>query len=663
MLRLRRLARSRGLATWTKDAIPAETISTLHELGVAAGEAYGDLKSLGSRDAATGAWTWTTYAERATNAKALGNALASYGVERGDRVAVISRNRAEFATTMYGAYACGAAHVPMYEQQKPSEWEYILNDSEAKVLFVSKKELLPAAREAAKKHAVKVLCFEETEDAAHNYLEALAAGAALDEVTTQRPASTDLASLIYTSGTTGRPKGVELTHDNLVWNSLTMRDNMYRELELIGRAPTAPVRSMAVLPWAHIYGQTLELHGMLAAGHEVALCSDPTAFLAEVGEAKPYVLFAVPALYNRIYDGFQAKRAAMPSNKQALVDKAIALGLKNARAPYSDPNGALEQPPSLSLFEKAQHFVLDKLILSKVRDMLGGEIVFCGNGGAAIANDVRNFVDACGIPMTNGYGLTETSPVLAKEDPMDLNNFSKGSIGRALPGVDLKTVDADGKEVAPGEPGELVACSRGVMRGYWRNEEATAEVLYEDGGKTWFRTGDQCVVEANGHVRIVGRIKEQYKLANGKYVVPTPLEEQLARSPYIAQAFLYGDNKEANVALVAPDWVQIADKFGEPGSVQMVAPFTYEPAAVIETLALEHQDAIKALVESEVGAHSGAFKGYEKPASICVLKEGFNAKRGMTTPKMSVKRASVLAAHMGDIDALYEGPEAEALAA
>lgn len=661
---LRRIARTRGLATWSKDAVPASTISTLHELGVAAGEAYGDLKSLGSRDAATGAWTWTTFAERAHNAKALGNALASYGVERGDRVAVISRNREEFANTMYGAYACGAAHVPMYEQQKPAEWEYILNDSEAKVLFVSKKELLPAAREAGKKHAVKVLCFEETEGGEHDYLAALAAGAELDEaaVSSQRPTSSDLAALIYTSGTTGRPKGVELTHDNLVWNSLTMRDNMAHELETIGKPVTAPIRSMAVLPWAHIYGQTLELHGMLAAGHEVALCSDPTAFLAEVGEAKPYVLFAVPALYNRVYDGFQAKRAAMPASRQGLVDKALALGLKKAREPYADPTGAQPAPPGLSLFEKAQHFVLDKLVLSKVRDILGGEIVFCGNGGAAIANDVRDFVDACGIPMTNGYGLTETSPVLAKEDPMDLNNFSKGSIGRALPGVHLKIVDGDGKEVSPGEPGELVAASRGVMRGYWRNPEATEEVLYEDGGKTWFRTGDQCVVEANGHVRIVGRIKEQYKLANGKYVVPTPLEEQLARSRFIAQSFLYGDNKESNVALIAPDWVQVAEKFGEPGSVTMVAPFTYEPASVVEQLYEAHHDELKKLLEAEVEAHSGAFKSYEKPERIAVLKEGFNAKRGMTTPKMSVKRASVLAAHEADIEALYEA-EAEAIAA
>ena len=156
--------------------------------------------------------------------------------------------------------------------------------------------------------------------------------------------------------------------------------------------------------------------------------------------------------------------------------------------------------------------------------------------------------------------------------------------GVPLPGVGVKVLDADGAEVAPGEPGELCASGRGVMRGYWKNPEATAEVLFEDGGETWFRTGDQCVVDAAGHVRIVGRIKEQYKLANGKYVVPTPLEEQLARSRYVAQAFLYGDNRPYNVVLLALDWVAVAEKFGEAGSVAMPAPYLFEPAAAVEGL-------------------------------------------------------------------------------
>ena len=645
-------ATRRGLSAWSNDSVPTGSVATLHELGVAAGEAYGDLKSLGTRR--DGAWVWTTFAERAARADALGNALASYGVERGDRVAVISKNREEFVATMYGAYAAGAAHVPMYEQQKPEEWEYILNDSEAKVVFVSTAALLPSAREAARKYGKKVLCFEDLEAGSeHNFAEALDYGATLDgaAAAAQRPSATDLASLIYTSGTTGKPKGVELTHDNLVWNCTTMRDLMREEMGAIGHYPTAPVRSLAILPWAHIYGQTIELHGMTAAGHEVAVATDPTTFLAEVAEAKPDCLFAVPALYNRVFDGFQQTKAAMPEKKRALADKAVALGAKKARSRLTDADGS--SPPPLTLVESLQHFVLDKLVLSKVRDKLGGKLLFAGNGGAALSKEVRDFMDACGVPMTNGYGLTETSPVLTKEKPLELANDVKGSIGVPLPGVGVKVLDADGAEVAPGEPGELCASGRGVMRGYWKNPDATAEVLFEDGGETWFRTGDQCVVDASGHVRIVGRIKEQYKLANGKYVVPTPLEEQLARSRYVAQAFLYGDNRPYNVVLLALDWVAVAEKFGKAGSVAMPAPYLFEPAAAVEGLLEAHGGELKALLADEIAAHSSGFKNFELPEKFAILTEGFNLKRGMVTPKMSVKRPAVFAAHEADVDALY----------
>jgi len=190
------------------------------------------------------------------------------------------------------------------------------------------------------------------------------------------------------------------------------------------------------------------------------------------------------------------------------------------------------------------------------------------------------------------------------------------------------------------------------MRGYWKNEAATSEVLFEERGKTWFRTGDQCVIEADGHVRIVGRIKEQYKLDNGKYVVPTPLEEQLARSRYIAQAFLFGDNKPHNVVLVAPDWAAVSEEIGD-GDVTMVAPFTYEPQSAIDALAASKAEEIRSMIEAELDAHTAKFKAFEKPEGFSVVPVGFNAGRGMVTPKMSVKRATVLAAHGDDIEAIY----------
>ena len=186
--------------------------------------------------------------------------------------------------------------------------------------------------------------------------------------------------------------------------------------------------------------------------------------------------------------------------------------------------------------------------------------------------------------------------------------------------MQLKCIDPDGHEVPNGEPGELVASGPGVMRGYWQRPEETSEVLYEENNEIWFKTGDRCVMEADGHVRVVGRVKELYKLANGKYVAPAPPKIR-ARSRFIAQAFVYGENKEHNVCLVAPDWVNVANKFGVSG-VTMPAPFTFEPREKIEELLENHRTEIVHLMEAEVDYHGSKFKSFEKPERVGVVSEG-----------------------------------------
>ena len=201
------------------------------------------------------------------------------------------------------------------------------------------------------------------------------------------------------------------------------------------------------------------------------------------------------------------------------------------------------------------------------------------------------------------------------------------------------------------------------MRGYWKRPEETSEVLYEENNEIWFKTGDRCVMEADGHVRVVGRVKELYKLANRKYVAPAPLEDTLARSRFIAQAFVYGENKEHNVCLGSARLGQRGEQVRCEG-VTMPAPFTFEPRAKIEELLENHRTEIVHLMEAEVEYHGSKFKSFEKPERVGVVsKEGFNAARGMVTPKLSVKRAAVLAAHQLDIDGLYGDGEDVAVAA
>mmetsp|Transcript_2360 Transcript_2360/g.9037 ORF Transcript_2360/g.9037 Transcript_2360/m.9037 type:complete len:790 (-) Transcript_2360:1938-4307(-) len=693
----RQLSSSSSSTSYGEDAsrIGHGDVATLHELLARAGSIFGERNSLGTRCPQTGAWRWTTFAQRAREANACSRYLRDVlGVRRGDRVAVVSKNRTEWATAAYGTYGAGAAFVPMYEQQPPSDWEYIVRDSEASVLFVSRADLVPGAlRAAAASPAMKgVVCFDPAgvdAGATAAFAECLKEAAdqdgkatdadTKDAATSQKnlPSAHDLATLIYTSGTTGKPKGVELTHENLVWNALTIKGLSVANLDALPAADRpGAVRSLSILPWAHIFGQTCELHAMTALGSEVALATDATTFLDDVQSSKPTVLIAVPALYNRIFDNFEKTKAHMPPWKRKLADRAVALGDRRARSLDRTPDGAPAARP-LTVVERVELALLDRLVLRKIRDALGGRVKAVGSGGAALDVEVRTFLEACGLRVANGYGLTETAPVLTYERAGDAANRAEGSIGRPLPGVDLKVaVDAgddadaaaDAAATGAAEAGELVVSSPGVMRGYWRNPDATAEVLSTDAttGQRWFRTGDQGVVDAAGsadatpHVRIVGRIKEQYKLANGKYVVPTVIEEHFARSRFVSQVFLYGDNQPSNVALVVPDWTQLEDELCNlkhtddcPDlKVAQPFPFNFAPKDDILGLVDAHWDHICDVVARELKAHS-VCKNYEYPKKIAILTQGFNVARGMLTPKLSLRRNVVYQAHKDDIDALY----------
>lgn len=652
----RRLASSSsGLAS--PSAVTLANCQTLHELGVLAGEHFGERRSMGWKNR-QGEWQWMTFAERAAEARQCARLWRSLGVVRGDRVAVISKNRVEWAACAYGTYGAGAAYVPCYEQQLPTDWEYILRDSGAKVLVVSRSDLLESALRAAEGSSVgRVLCFDD--EGEYSFRAALAEASASSEEP-EPPTEDDLATLIYTSGTTGKPKGVELTHKSLVWNAITMKDVSRANLERLGRSDLR-IRSLSILPWAHIFGQSCELHALTAMGAEMALATDATTFVAEAGEIKPTILIAVPALYNRIYDAFEDAKAHMRPWQRKLADRAVDLGLRKARTRLVDASGRRVAQP-LGILDRATHAILDRLVLDKIRQRLGGAVVAVASGGAAISTQVREFIEALGFALTSGYGLTETAPVLTSENVLDAANLRTGSVGVSLPGVDLGVVDEVGQPVEPGEPGELVVSTPGLMRGYWNKPDATREVVYvDDRGSRWFRTGDQCVLDLDAnHVRVVGRIKEKYKLANGKYVVPTPIEEAFARSRFVAQAFLYGDNRPFNVALVAPDWTAVYEAVMgvDDSPIRQDRPFDFGPQHLIDELVARRADDIIDLLNAELKAHS-ACKSYEFPARWTVVTRGFTVARDMLTPKLSLRRNIVYREHEADIARLYADNDAQ----
>ncbi|MCL2448858.1 MAG: long-chain fatty acid--CoA ligase, partial [Polyangiaceae bacterium] len=461
-------------------------------------------------------WAWTTYGEFGRQVDRLRAGLAARGIKAGDRVAMIADNRVEWAVAAYACYGLGAAYVPMYEAQHPKEWEYIVRNCEAKVVFVANDPILAKARpwlDAVP--TLKMLVVLDGNEAQSDgrvipYATLAAGGTSVPAID---PAPGDLASLLYTSGTTGLPKGVMLTHLNLASNV-----SAFRAIYPFGTSD----RSLAFLPWAHSFGQTAELHHMIAAGASIAINDKTEKILENLEVVKPTVIFSVPRIFNRIYTAVQGQIESRPKIVQKLVAESFRV------------HARVRDGQTPKLHERVVMALVDRLVASKVRARFGGRLKCAVSGGAALAPSVGEFIDALGIVVFEGYGLTETSPVVSVNRP---GKRKMGTVGTAVPGVRVR-VD---------EEGELIVYGPNVMTGYFKNPEETAAVFTEDHG---FRTGDMAKIDADGFISITGRIKEQYKLENGKYVVPTPLEEQLKLSPYVLNAMVYGDNRPFNVALV-----------------------------------------------------------------------------------------------------------------
>ena len=563
-----------------------------------------------------GSWQWLSYGEFGEQVAQARAGLAGIGVAAGDRVAAIADNRVEWAVGAYGTYTLGAAWVPMYEAQQSKEWQYILADSGAKVAIVANDGIraqlddlasgLPDLRQI-------VVIDGEAGGGAITFAELQARGAEA-RVDTVHPDPSSLAGLIYTSGTTGKPKGVMLSHANLTSNINTFPD-------LFDIGPDD--RTASFLPWAHSFGQTVELHFILAAGASAGLTSAKT-LMDDLPDIRPTLLVSVPAVYNRIYDGLQKLMAAEGGAKKKIFDLAMANAAKRS---------TLAAEGKTSRWVELQNGIYDKLVFSKVRDRFGGRLRYSISGGAAISPEVANFISALGMTVYEGYGLTETSPVSAANWP---GTRRVGTVGKEIPGVRIE-IDTD--VVGSDEVGEIVIHGPNVMMGYYNLPEENEAVFTADRG---FRTGDLGSRDGDGFIAIRGRIKEQYKLENGKYVVPSPLEEQLQLSGYITNIMVHGEQRPHNVAVIVPDLVALtgwADKHGlGDRSVEQ----------------LLQEDEVIDLIERELNRQSGPIKGYERVRGFVLTDEEFTPENGLLTPSLKVKRRAVMAKYGDQIEKLYE---------
>jgi len=580
---------------------------TLVELWEQSTERHGPRELFGTKS--NGAWNWITYAEFKLEVDALRAGLALLGIGQGDRVALIAGNRVEWAAAAYATFGLGATFVPMYEAQPLEDWAFILKDCEAKIVLVSSADVLAKITSIRDRlpHLVHAIALDLPDSDPRSYKRLITTGKAQPRAV-YHPAPDQDACFIYTSGTTGAPKGVVLTH----WN---IASNVIASGELFPLRPTD--RSLAFLPWAHAFGQTAELHMLFSVGCALGLNDEVPNLLGNLAEVKPTILIAVPRIFNRIYDGVNKQMTERPKLIQKLFAAGISAATKKKRG------------ETLTLGEGLSLAAADKLIFSKVRGRFGGRLRFSVSGSAALAREVAEFVDALGIAVYEGYGMTEASPVVSANCP-DATRI--GTVGKPLPRV---RVEIDRAATGDEKNGEIIVYGDNVMRGYHHREEEQQQVLMADGG---LRTGDMGYLDDEGYLHITGRIKEQYKLENGKFVVPSPLEEELKLSPFILNAMLFGLNRPHNVALVVIDEPALAKWAREKG---------------LEIKDYTNDQAIKELIGKELEARAHNFRGYEKPKAFQLIREDFTVENGLLTPSLKVRRNLVLNRYLPSLEALY----------
>lgn len=589
-----------------------EAPRNLAELAEQSCTRFAERPVFGTKD--EGRWVWTTYGELGQMIDRCRAGLHALGVRRDSVVAVIANNSVEWAVTYFAVHGLEAIFVPLYESQLPRDWHFILNDCGACVVVaragLAYTSVVDARADLPKVQHVVGIGLAPDDPSSFDAL--LAPGAR--PIPRRDPDPSQTAGLIYTSGTMGNPKGVVLSHGNVTSNAV-----MGREI-----FPLSPEdRTLSFLPWAHSYGQ-LELHWTLIQGVSLALNDDIKQLLPNLADVKPTILVAVPRIFNRVYEAVRSDIATRPQLVQKLFDAGIRAATRKARGEH------------LGVLPRIELEIDDKLMFKKIRDRFGGRLRYAMSASAALSVEVAQFVNALGIEVYEGYGLTETSPMVSANTPTARR---MGSVGKVLPGVRVVIDTEAGAEAhAHGGQGEIVVYGPNVMQGYHNRPEENATVFTLDGG---LRTGDLGYIDSDGFLYVTGRIKEQYKLLNGMYVMPAPLEEQLKLSPYIANVMLHGANRAYNVALVVLEEASIR---------------AWAVAQGIELTDITRDARVEQLIGAELERLAEGFRPYEVPRRALLITEDFTTDNDLLTPTLKLKRRRVESRYGAALDALYEQP-------
>jgi long-chain acyl-CoA synthetase len=575
---------------------------------------YGGAVAYRRRDAG-GVWSDVTSAEFADQVTAVARGLIASGVTPGDRVALLSRTRYEWTLVDYAILAVGGVTVPIYETSSVEQVNWILSDSEAVAIVVESSKHRAAVDSVAgdlpdlnRIWQIEPPAAAPDSPGAVAELTALGSDIPADEVHARRRAvgADDLATLIYTSGTTGRPKGVELTHGNLVTEIKTCAD-VFPELL------TADGSVLLFLPLAHVFGKVIQC-GATATRTVIGHTADVSDLLADLAVFKPTFLLAVPRVFEKVYNG--ARQRAHNDGKGKIFDAAADTAIAWSRA--QDTGGA-------GLALKLKHTLFDKLVYGKLRAAVGGNVVAAVSGSAPLGERLGHFFRGVGLPILEGYGLTETAAGITVNT---LGAQRVGSVGRPVPGHAVRIAD----------DGEIMLKGPIVFRRYWKNETATAEAI-EDG---WFHSGDIGELDDGGFLTITGRKKEIIVTAGGKNVAPAVLEDRLRAHPLVSQCMVVGDGQPFIGALVTidaealPGW---RERNGKPAG-DGVADLVDDPDL--------HSEISDAVAEA-----NKAVSRAEQIREFRILPVDFTEAGGEMTPTLKVKRAVVAKTFADDIASIY----------
>ena len=552
--------------------------------------------------------------------------LQALGINRGDRIAILSENRPEWAVVDYAALCAGLTDVPIYPTLPAEQIPYILNDSGTVAIFTSSPEqAAKIAQVRAQARTLKhVIGFGSSKRPGEDMTldEVRAKGKAADNA--QRAADfkrdalavkpDDIATLIYTSGTTGEPKGVMLTHDNIYSNVMAGATAIP-----FGGKDTC----LSFLPLSHIFERMAGHYLMLHTGTSIAYAESIDTVPINMQEIKPTLVLSVPRLYEKMY-----ARVLENALSGGAVKKQIFFWARGVAEAWADEKLAGREPRG---FLATKYGIAQKLVFSKLKARTGGQLRYFVSGGAPLAPEINKFFYAAGLVILEGYGLTETSPLISVNTP---SNFRIGSVGKPQPGVEVR-IAADG---------EILTKGPHVMKGYYNKDEATRESIDSDG---WFHTGDIGVLE-DGFLRITDRKKDIIVTAGGKNIAPQPIENKVKTNKYVSQAVMIGDKRKFPIILVVPNWDNLEKWAGLRNIIWT------------DRKQLLQMPTIQKKMEKEVNEELAGLAHFEMPKKVGLLEHDFSIERGELTPTLKVKRRVIDKTYKSTIDALYTTTSGEA---